>query len=210
MGDLCCNKCRNKVKGFAWVTSCSHFFCDDDGQQAFKEGLSTCPVCNTELSQKFDAIRMNTNPQESYRSMVLAGLSPDIVLEVATRAISFFTFQVSFELAFQEHKSAKGVAKMDQAYQALFAQSQTEIEKVNAQNRELREQYAKLQGELHNVQEQLGDRTRQYHRLQVSSLSQLRCSPHLNHCRRCMIRCGALPWARITPKTQIPARSPSR
>jgi hypothetical protein len=30
--------------------------------------------------------------------MVLAGLSPDIILEIASRALSFFTFQVSFEL----------------------------------------------------------------------------------------------------------------
>ncbi len=36
--------------------------------------------------------------QAAYRSMMLSGLAPDVILEIASRALSFFTFQMGFEL----------------------------------------------------------------------------------------------------------------
>ncbi|XP_035685440.1 E3 ubiquitin-protein ligase CCNB1IP1-like [Branchiostoma floridae] len=53
--DLICNfkKCRKRLTAFAWVTSCSHIFCDDDGTREFNK-CYTCPACETSLSDKFD------------------------------------------------------------------------------------------------------------------------------------------------------------
>lgn len=40
---------------------------------------------------------MDVNPSEEYKSMVLAGHRPDIIVEVCSRAISFWNFQMQQE-----------------------------------------------------------------------------------------------------------------
>ena len=77
---------------------------------------------NTELPNKFDVVRVDLQPSEQYKSvrpvvhtcmgieyiyslststdtcthkMVLAGLRPEVVMEICSRAVSFWTYQVS-------------------------------------------------------------------------------------------------------------------
>ena len=76
---------------------------------------------NTELPNKFDVVRVDLQPSEQYKSvrpvvhmrihthtttlsytfhtcthkMVLAGLRPEAIMEICSRAISFWTYQVS-------------------------------------------------------------------------------------------------------------------
>ena len=77
---------------------------------------------NTELPNKFDVVRVDLQPNEQYKSvcpvvhtcitththnhpliyihahmhkMVLAGLRPEVIMEICSRAISFWTYQVS-------------------------------------------------------------------------------------------------------------------
>ena len=77
---------------------------------------------NTELPNKFDVVRVDLQPSEQYKSvrlvvhtcmsitththnlfhihahihkMVLAGLRPEVIMEICSRAISFWTYQVS-------------------------------------------------------------------------------------------------------------------
>ncbi|XP_077865951.1 E3 ubiquitin-protein ligase CCNB1IP1-like, partial [Saccoglossus kowalevskii] len=94
MDDLVCNfkKCRKRLSAFAWVTSCSHIFCDEDGSREFNKTYS-CPACETSLSGKFDIVRIDLNPIEQYKSMVLAGQRPEVVMEIASRALAFWSYQ---------------------------------------------------------------------------------------------------------------------
>ncbi|XP_061433328.1 E3 ubiquitin-protein ligase CCNB1IP1 isoform X1 [Lethenteron reissneri] len=112
---MLCNikTCRSKISGFAWVTSCSHIFCDEDGAKEFNKSL-TCPACNTDVSGKYDIVRHEVDPPEEYKSMVLSGLRPDIILEICSRAMSFWTSQVHQELLFQEHVNSKAKTRMSQ------------------------------------------------------------------------------------------------
>lgn len=77
---------------------------------------------NTELPNKFDVVRVDLQPSEQYKSvspvvhtcmgieyicslsmstdtcthkMVLAGLRPEVIMEICSRAVSFWTYQVS-------------------------------------------------------------------------------------------------------------------
>ncbi len=54
-------------------------------------------VCTggTNLAGKFDIVRIDSSPAEQYKSMVLAGLKPETIIEVCSRAISFWVYQVS-------------------------------------------------------------------------------------------------------------------
>ena len=96
---------------------------------------------------------------KGYRSMVLAGLTPDIVLEIASRAIAFHSYQVSYELTFQEYKKQTAIQKLEEGYKVCFCEGrfdnidieciysniyiipqsmtvelQTQLEKLKAQN----------------------------------------------------------------------------
>lgn len=101
-GDtLLCNfpKCRIKLGGFAWVTACSHVFCDQHGSGEFSRSPAICPACSSALSGKLDIVRTELSPSEDYKAMVLAGLRPDIVLDISSRALAFWTYQVNLLLS---------------------------------------------------------------------------------------------------------------
>ncbi|RKP05952.1 hypothetical protein THASP1DRAFT_32223 [Thamnocephalis sphaerospora] len=105
--ELRCNntRCRkplgNADNPRACVTTCSHIFCIDCADGAF--GISLlCPSCQTSLTSKSDIVLAELNPPEDYKSSVLAGLRPDIIADVCQRALSFWTYQVAQELAYQE------------------------------------------------------------------------------------------------------------
>lgn len=93
---LLCNfpKCRAKLSGFAWVTACSHVFCDQHGSGEFSRSPAICPACNSTLSGKLDIMRTELSPSEDYKAMVLAGLRPDIILDISARALAFWGYQV--------------------------------------------------------------------------------------------------------------------
>lgn len=94
---LLCNyrKCRIRLSGYAWVTACSHIFCDQHGSGEFSRSPAICPACNSTLSGKLDIVRTELSPSEEYKAMVLAGLRPEIVLDISSRALAFWTYQVS-------------------------------------------------------------------------------------------------------------------
>lgn len=93
---LLCNfpKCRIKLNGFAWVTACSHVFCDQHGSGEFSRSPAICPACSSALSGKLDIVRTELSPSEDYKAMVLAGLRPDVILDISARALAFWSYQV--------------------------------------------------------------------------------------------------------------------
>lgn len=101
---LLCNyrKCRVKLSGYAWVTACSHIFCDQHGSGEFSRSPAVCPACSSALSGKLDIVRTELSPSEEYKAMVLSGLRPEIILDISSRALAFWTYQVnsSWAIAF--------------------------------------------------------------------------------------------------------------
>ncbi|RYP58145.1 hypothetical protein DL769_009080 [Monosporascus sp. CRB-8-3] len=87
---LRCNslKCRKELTDRALVTTCSHIFCTDS--------------CGTHLTNPDDAVITNLKPSEDYKTSVLSGLSPNIVVECASRALSFWAYQTTQEIVYQE------------------------------------------------------------------------------------------------------------
>lgn len=96
--SLMCNfpKCRGRLSGFAWVTACSHIFCDRHGSGEFSRPPAICPACSSALSGKLDIVRTELAPSEQYKAMVLVGLRPETVLDISHRALAFWTYQVCF------------------------------------------------------------------------------------------------------------------
>ncbi|WVQ71689.1 hypothetical protein IAR50_001230 [Cryptococcus sp. DSM 104548] len=105
--ELRCNnlKCRAclATEGQAVLTTCSHIFCVACATSLFSNSL-ICPACSQSLqaSQSEAHGQMTTlNPTNEYKASILAGLPPHTVMEIAARALSFWTYQLSQESAFQ-------------------------------------------------------------------------------------------------------------
>ncbi|XP_067257516.1 E3 ubiquitin-protein ligase CCNB1IP1 [Chanodichthys erythropterus] len=168
---LQCNshKCRAKLSGFAWVTACSHVFCDHHGSEAFSRAPSSCPVCSTMLSGKLDALRTELAPSEQYKSMVLVGLQPETVLEISHNALVFWTYQVNQERLLMEYNLSRAGGQVLQMEKFMTQQNQSRELELNA----LRGEIASLKRVLeeyklkyNEVLERLNERNRQYQKLQ--------------------------------------------
>ncbi|XP_041636132.1 E3 ubiquitin-protein ligase CCNB1IP1 isoform X3 [Cheilinus undulatus] len=168
---LLCNfpKCRTKLSGFAWVTACSHAFCDQHGSGEFSRSPAICPACSSALSGKLDIIRTELSPSEEYKAMVLAGMRPDIVLDISARALAFWSYQVHQERIYQEYSLSRAEAQMKQLEKVLSQQNQSRELELTAMKGEIAslkkvmEEYKRKYSE---VSERLMERNRQYQKLQ--------------------------------------------
>jgi E3 ubiquitin-protein ligase CCNP1IP1 len=55
-------------------------------------------ACNGDLSKPDDAVIAVLDPSEDYKTSVLSGLSPNIIMECAGRALSFWAYQTTQEM----------------------------------------------------------------------------------------------------------------
>ncbi|XP_059210733.1 E3 ubiquitin-protein ligase CCNB1IP1 [Centropristis striata] len=169
--SLLCNypKCRTKLSGFAWVTACSHAFCDQHGSGEFSRSPAICPACSSALSGKLDIVRTELSPSEDYKAMVLAGLRPDVVLDISARALAFWSYQVHQERMYQEYSLSRAEAQVKQMDKVLTQQNQSrELELTGmrgeiASLKKVMEEYKRKYSE---VSERLMERNRQYQKLQ--------------------------------------------
>jgi E3 ubiquitin-protein ligase CCNP1IP1 len=101
---LRCNslKCRLQLDDRAVVTTCSHVFCltcsDALGLSNSHANTRRCPACDTQLISPDDAVVAQLNPTEDYKTSILSGLSPTVILECAGRALNFYSYQASQEM----------------------------------------------------------------------------------------------------------------
>ncbi|XP_067012439.1 E3 ubiquitin-protein ligase CCNB1IP1 [Anabrus simplex] len=154
--DIFCNfhKCRKRLNTTAWVTSCSHAFCEEDGNRAFSDSNNNeCPACNTRLPNKYDVVKVDLNPSQQFRSMVLAGLRPEIVIEIAHRAIAFWNYQVYMEHVYQtkcNEVSRENLSQMEQYYEHVVAKLKTQVQSYG---RKLENMKKELQGQIDRAAE---------------------------------------------------------
>ncbi|XP_043099104.1 LOW QUALITY PROTEIN: E3 ubiquitin-protein ligase CCNB1IP1-like [Puntigrus tetrazona] len=168
---LLCNshKCRAKLSGFAWVTACSHIFCDQHGSEEFSRTPAICPACSSMLSGKLDVFRTELAPSEQYKAMVLVGLQPETVLEVSHKALEFWTYQVNQERMLMEYNLSRAGGQVLQMEKCMIQQSQSKDLELNALRGEIAslkkvlEEYKRKYGE---VLERLNERNRQYQKMQ--------------------------------------------
>lgn len=101
---LRCNslKCRAQLKDRAVVTTCSHIFCvscsESLGLALPNSHARQCPACGTGLTNPDDVVVTQLNPTEDYKTSVLSGLSPSIIMECAGRGLLFHSYQTTQEM----------------------------------------------------------------------------------------------------------------
>ncbi|XP_047134440.1 E3 ubiquitin-protein ligase CCNB1IP1 isoform X1 [Hydra vulgaris] len=200
--DLVCNfkKCRKRLVNNAWVTSCSHTFCDEDGTREFSKAL-VCPACETNLSGKHDIVRHDLQPADQYKSMILAGLKPEIIMEIASRAIAFWTYQSHQEKLFHEYSSNKNKEsrnKLEHYYEQLVNKLQAEIKSVKVDLTSKMKELSETKQRFNEISEQHQEKSRQHQKLQIM----------YDTLRRRSINPAAL--EEVPPKPAIPASKSSQ
>lgn len=140
----------------------SHIFC---GDCATHLGLTSqrrdepiaCPACGTHLVNPDDAVVANLKPSDDYKTSVLSGLSPNVIIDCASRALSFWAYQVTQEmyLVFQ----ADSIPVLDKltARVSIFQQhvSRTLKEKYSSLNVHLDKVVNEANAEIANCHNQL-------------------------------------------------------
>lgn len=158
--DMICNfrKCRRTLTSQAWVTTCSHAFCIEHGKKEFKrnaENSLNCPACGSELRDKFDVIQADLKPTETFKSIVLAGIKPDTIMDVAMRAMSFWSYQVEQETLYQESMAKHAREKL----QCLEEVNTLNLQKLKAELETCKRKIVSLQTEYSKKRKQAEELT---------------------------------------------------
>ncbi|RHZ45296.1 hypothetical protein Glove_682g37 [Diversispora epigaea] len=166
--DLRCNvvQCRKVLnnEGRACVTTCSL----DCANNSFTSAL-VCPACETSLTENDDIVFTDLTPSEDYKSSVLSGLRPDIIMEICSRALSFWTYQTTQEACFQEmmYKSLEEkYTQLEKQVQGIMRDFQTEITTLRAKVQALTKDAELEKRKSHDLAEQLQEKGRQFSKLQ--------------------------------------------
>ncbi|CAG8647992.1 6626_t:CDS:2 [Cetraspora pellucida] len=110
-----------------------------------------------------DIVFADLNPSEDYKSSVLSGLRPDIIMEICSRALSFWTYQTTQEACFQEmmYKSLEDkYTQLEKQVQSLMRDAQSEVTTLQ-KDMELEKR------KTHDLAEQLQEKGRQFSKLQL-------------------------------------------
>ncbi|KAK0277463.1 hypothetical protein LTR91_006094 [Friedmanniomyces endolithicus] len=144
---LRCNslKCRCPLADHAVVTTCSHIFCVPCSEalglarapahSSSSAHARVCPACETDLGSLDDVLVTRLNPAEDYKTSVLSGLSPTIVMECAGRALAFFSYQTAQEILYQEFLARS----LTDRYATLSSQMDKVIHDANSEITSLRD-----------------------------------------------------------------------
>ncbi|TKA68538.1 hypothetical protein B0A49_06711, partial [Cryomyces minteri] len=121
------------------TTTTSHIFCiscsDGLGLSNSNGGARICPACETHLINPDDAVVTQLNPTEDYKTSVLSGLSPGIIMECAGRGLAFYSYQTTQEIVYQEFLAKS----LTEKYSTLSSQMDKIINDANAEITNLRE-----------------------------------------------------------------------
>ncbi|KAJ4354574.1 uncharacterized protein N0V89_006311 [Didymosphaeria variabile] len=93
------------------------------------------------------------NPAEDYKTSVLSGLSPTIIMECASRGLAFYSYQASQEIIYQEHLAkslTEKYANLNQAMDKLIHEANAQIKSLQEKLQAMYEEQASLE---HNNEE---------------------------------------------------------
>lgn len=95
--------CSARLDALLLLMIFSHVFCIDCANRLQLSNPPAgqrpiCPACDAHLTNPDDAVITNLNPTEDYKTSVLSGLSPNVIMECAGRALSFWAYQITQEV----------------------------------------------------------------------------------------------------------------
>jgi len=132
-----------------WVTYCSHLLCGPCGRESVTQGV--CFACHTDLSvsgrhEPAKISRVNLAPTHEEKQMMLAGMCPSDILDVAKAGIEFHQHQKELEVKLTRALMSKQAKKMEAAHQfheQVVDHYKSHITKVELERDDLKRELAK-------------------------------------------------------------------
>ncbi|KAF2496283.1 hypothetical protein BU16DRAFT_509204 [Lophium mytilinum] len=172
---LRCNslKCRSQLNDRAVVTTCSHVFCihcsDSLGLSSSAGIARTCPACSTQLSNPDDAVVAQLNPTEDYKTSILSGLSPNIIMECASRGLAFYSYQTSQEIVYQEYLAktlTENYGNLSQQMDKLILEANSEIKTLQDKLQAAQTEQKTLEQKNHELVEAFREKSKTQQQIQ--------------------------------------------
>ncbi|KAK2727862.1 E3 ubiquitin-protein ligase CCNB1IP1-like [Artemia franciscana] len=172
-GFFCNNKeCRKSISGRAWATACSHVFCHSCGSKMLNKIPTSCPACDTLLRKQFEALNLDLDPSEEFKSMIVAGLKPETIFEIAQRGISFWTYQKCQDLLFNQatiQALTENNDILEKGYQDILEKRDRELNGLRSQLENRVHDVEKLQKQVSELTEIIAEKTRRNQKLQAAN-----------------------------------------
>ncbi|KIK65565.1 hypothetical protein GYMLUDRAFT_159140 [Collybiopsis luxurians FD-317 M1] len=189
--ELKCNRltCRKPLTDKAVVVR-SHIFCVDCANELFNASR-LCPACESSLTEPYvngACIRGHSfekssfqqemmlsyvcslHPSNDYKTSVLSGLTPSTILEICSRAIAFWQYQIHQENSFQQAVLRNLNDKNSQLQKQLdnvVREANGEISLLNNKVAELERDLEVEKRKVRDLQDATREREKEYQKLKV-------------------------------------------
>ncbi|KAF8901657.1 hypothetical protein CPB84DRAFT_1679597 [Gymnopilus junonius] len=175
--ELKCNRlsCRRSLTDKAVVVSSLLFECANELFNAAR----LCPACDATLSEPDDVVVCSLQPTNDYKTSVLSGLSPSIILEICSRAISFWQYQIhqerqirtspdtdTFQQAVVRNLNDKN-AQLQKQLDNVIREANGELSLLNSKKEELERDLEIERRRVRELQDASRDRDKEYTKLKV-------------------------------------------
>ncbi|KAI0676821.1 hypothetical protein C8Q78DRAFT_47645 [Trametes maxima] len=171
MDNLRCNRltCRRSLNDKAVVTTCSHIFCIDCANELFNASR-LCPACETSLTEPDDVVVCSLHPSNDYKTSVLSGLNPAIILEICSRALSFWQYQIHQEHSFQQalyRNATEKNAQLEKRLENVVREANGEISLLTNKLAGLEKDVEAERRKTVTMQDSLKESEKEYHKLKT-------------------------------------------
>ncbi|KAF6210605.1 hypothetical protein GE061_013711 [Apolygus lucorum] len=140
-----CNfkNCGAALTKFAWITRCSHVFCDEHGEMFFhKAGAQVrCPACNEVKNRETDLIRNDLNPTD----LLISTVRPGKALDFALHACRLWSHQM-------EYRRRCNTDQVVRKYEGLTLESTVQLQ---SENKELKNYVQSIEKKLKQTNDEL-------------------------------------------------------
>ncbi|XP_024019492.1 E3 ubiquitin-protein ligase CCNB1IP1 homolog isoform X1 [Morus notabilis] len=184
--EMRCNACWRELEGRAITTTCGHVLCTEDASRILSSD-GACPICDQVLS-KSHMKPVDTTPNDEWINMVMAGVSPQILMKASYRSVMFYVGQKELEMQYKmnrivaqcrqkcEAMQEKFTEKLEQvhtAYQKMAKRCQMmeqEIESLSKDKQELQEKYAEKSRQKRKLDEMYDQVRSEYEAMKRSAI----------------------------------------
>ncbi|CAK7351819.1 unnamed protein product [Dovyalis caffra] len=181
-----CNACWRELEGRAVSTTCGHLLCTEDANKIINNDAA-CPICDQVLSKSLMK-PVDINPNDDWINMVMAGISPQILMKSAYRSVMFFIGQRELEMQYKmnrivaqcrqkcESMQEKFTEKLEQlhtAYQKMAKKCQImeqEIESLSKDKQELQEKFSEKARQKRKLDEMYDQLRSEYESMKRSAI----------------------------------------
>ncbi|XP_073279846.1 E3 ubiquitin-protein ligase CCNB1IP1 homolog isoform X2 [Primulina huaijiensis] len=141
-----CNSCWRELEGRAITTTCGHLLCPEDANKILSSD-GACPICDQVLSKSLMK-PVDISPNDEWVNMVMAGISPQILMKSAYRSVMFYIGQRDLEMQF---KMNKVVAQCRQKCETMQEKFTEKLEQIHSAYQKMTKRCQMMEQEMENL-----------------------------------------------------------